>query len=50
MELDNKFYEKPKSLKEAENNLREISGKCIKVITGVTINFRYNQNLYAKIN
>ena len=35
--LDNKIYEKPKSKEEAFNNMKEMSGKVTKAITGVTI-------------
>ena len=35
--LDNKIYEKPKSREEAFNNMKEISGKTVRAITGITI-------------
>ena len=35
--LDNKIYEKPKTKEEAFNNMKEISGKVTRAITGVTI-------------
>ena len=35
--LDDKIYEKPKSKEEAFNNMKEISGKTVKAITGITI-------------
>lgn len=42
MYKDNKFYEKPKSLEEAANNLRELSGKSNFVTTGITVKDLYN--------
>ena len=35
--LENKVYEKPKSREEAFNNMKEISGKTVSAITGITI-------------
>lgn len=35
--MNNKIYEKPKSKEEAFNNMKEMSGKVTKAITGVTI-------------
>ena len=35
--LDNKIYEKPKNKEEAFNNLKKMSGKETKAITGITI-------------
>lgn len=35
--LDGKIYEKPKSIDEARNNLKECSNKTVSVITGITI-------------
>ena len=35
--INDKIYEKPKSKEEAFNNMKEISGKTVKAITGITI-------------
>ena len=39
--MDGKIYEKPKSIEEAFNNMKEMSGKKTKTITGVTIKDLY---------
>ena len=43
--LDNKMYEKPKSREEAFNNMKEISGKTVKAITGITIIDMYQDRI-----
>ena len=41
--LDDKIYEKPKSKEEAFNNMKEISGKTVSAITGITIIDMYQE-------
>ncbi len=41
--LDDKIYEKPNNKEEAFNNMKEMSGKKTKAITGVTIIDLYQQ-------
>ena len=55
--LDNKIYEKPKNKEEAFNNLKKMSGKETKAITGITIldlyqdkEICFEDNIYVKFN
>lgn len=45
MYMDDKFFEKPSSLKEAYNNMKLMSGKTIYCVTGITIKDMYQDKV-----
>lgn len=48
--LKNKIYEKPKTKEEAKNNIKEMSGKTVHSITGLTVKDLYQDKVITVVD